>query len=203
MSTRFGSLLRLLFVWKIFDVKPDEIMQNRPDCILMQAFGQAWSYRGPSLRVIVPGPANEEIANVMTLSERGTLSPVVAQWEFSETHAAKRGELKVQKILGSREDYRNTREILQEAKEYMDQRGWKTAVIVGHPWHLARCIWTAQKLGIQVVNDQWLVQDLNADANVWNNRVDVPDNQRQTKSLWHWLPYEFMARGYSWWHNWI
>jgi hypothetical protein len=207
MQGRLRSLLRLLFIWKISDVKQDESRLDPADCILMQAFGQeeepiglgAGLYTGR----IVPGPANEAIANVMTRPYRGKLPPVIAQWEFAVTHAAMRGELEVEKVLGSRGDYRNTREILQEAKAYMDQQGWKRAVIVAHPWHLARCIWIAQKLGIETVHDQLLVQDLNAEANVWNNRVVVPDNQKQTKTLLNWLWYEFRARGYFWLKGWI
>jgi hypothetical protein len=207
MPERLWSLLRLLFVWKVSDVKQDEEQLDPADCILMQAFGQQEEPVGLGASLytsrIVPGPANEAIANVMTRSGRGKLPPVIAQWEFAVTHAATRGELEVEKVLGSRGDYRNTREILQEAKTYMDQQGWKRAVIVAHPWHLARCIWVAHKLGIETVHDQLLVQDLNNLGNAWNNHVIVPENQRQTKSLLHWLWYEFRARGYFWLKGWI
>jgi len=207
MLVRLRSLTRLLFIWRISDVKQDESRQNPPDCIIMLAFGQEVALVGLGAGVctsrIVPGPANEAIANVVTSPDRGKLPPVIAQWEFAETHAAKRGELKVLKTLGARGAYHNTREILAEAKSYMDLRGWQSAAIVAHPWHLVRCIWTAQKLGIQTVHDQHLVQDLNDQANTWNNHVELPENQKQTRSLPHWLWYELQARVYCWLRGWI
>jgi hypothetical protein len=207
MLDRLRGLLRLLFVWRISDIKQDESELNPADCILMQAFGQQVEFIGLISGLytsrIAPGPANEAIADVMIMADRGRLPPVLAQWEFAVTHAARRGELRVEKVLGSRGGYCNTREILQEAKNYMDQRGWKRAVIVAHPWHLVRCIWVAEKLGIETVHDQFLVQDLNDQANVWNNRVNVPENQMQTKSLPNWLWYELRARGYFWLKGWI
>jgi len=200
---RLRSLMRLLLVWKISNTKQDESRANPPDCIIMLAFGQAWEYRGPSLRVIMPGPANEAIADVMTTPDRGKIPPVIAQWEYAKTHAAKRGELKVVKELGSRGEYRNTREILLEAKDFMERQDWKSAAIVAHPWHLARCIWIAQNLGIQTVHDQLLVQELNDRAKIWNNQVDVPTSQRQTKSFRIWIWYEFRARIDFWHKGWI
>jgi uncharacterized SAM-binding protein YcdF (DUF218 family) len=212
MFARLWSLLRLLIVWRLSDKKPDEVASNLPDCIIMLAFGQRVIGNPPD-DMILPGPANEAIAIVMRLSSRRLtyhkskpLPPVLAQWEFAETQAFKgrpHSDFRIAQTFGRPGVYRNTREILEEAQQHMNEHGWKKAVIVAHPWHLVRCIWTAQKIGIEVVNDFHMVQDLNYHADVWNDHVDVPDNQQQTTSLRRWLWYEFRARGYFWLKGWI
>lgn len=216
MFARLRSLLRFLFFWRISDTKQDEATENPPDCIIMLAFGQKKSPIGLGAGLytseIVPGPANEAIARRMEGSNRKTtypngLPPILAQWELAETGTF-RGPLYVTRLnslqmLGARGAHHNTREILEEAIVIMDYKGWSTAVIVAHPWHLRRCIWTAEKLGIVVVHDQLLTQELNAYANIWNKNVAVPPKQLQTTSLKRWLWYEFRARIYFWLEGWI
>lgn len=207
MLERLRSLLRLLFVWK---VRPED-SGSEPDCIIMLAFGQ--EIRRTPLRPgldkikVAPGPANEAVARALVSYLRNTLReriPVLAQWEYLETNYGSSHNQKFPMVsLGENGEYLNTREILEEAKRYMDGNHWNTAIIVAHPWHLARCVWTAQRLGIEVFHDKELLEDLKANANKWNREVEVPQDQRQTTSLARWLPYELAARGYSWLRGWI
>lgn len=217
MRARLWSLLRLFIIWKK-DLSLDlpEALDERPDCLIMLAFGQA--YERVSLGIglerhrIIAGEPNEKIAEVMEGCDRSItypnqFPPILAQWEFPETRAFRapygRRSLKAFATLGVRGEYKNTREILQEAKSIMDKNGWHSAVLVAHPWHLASCQWTAQKLGIRVIHDRLLTGELNDFASVWNKGVEVPPKQEQTTSLGAWLWYEFRARGYFWLKGWI
>lgn len=217
MLVRLQSLLRLLFVWKK-DLSHDlpHPWDVRPDCLIMLAFGQAYQPVGLGAGLetsrLIPGEPNETIARALVYAGRDfgygdDLPPILAQWEFAETRVFATGgwrHPKIGAVLGLPDEYRNTREIIMEAKTMMDKRGWKTALIVAHPWHLARCQWTAQKLGIVVVHDLNLANDLNDTLDpIWNSRVQVPENQTQTTSLGAWLWYEFRARGYFWLKGWI
>lgn len=205
MLWRLWSLLRLLFVWKI---RPKD-SGGEPDCIIMLAFGQELRQvpfaPGLVADAVFPGPANERIARVVAFSEQYPYQhpPILGQWEYAGTDVAKRRHLDLELTLGAKGLYNNTRQILIQAEMYMAKKGWKTAIIVGHPWHLPRCIWTAERLGIRVVHKRVLEDDLRRTANVWNTDIAVPDDQRQTTSLVHWLWYEFRARGYFWLKGWI
>lgn len=207
MLARLRSLLRLLFVWKI---RPKD-SGGEPDCIIMLAFGQEERPiplgAGLCTHEVVPGPANEALARTTIQFLRAFLLeriPILAQWELLNTLYGEGHHRKFPIVeLGARGTYRNTREILLEAKEVMARNGWSTATIVAHPYHLARCTWVAEKLCIEVVHDRSLIQDLETFANVWNRDVGVPENQMQTTSPARWWWYELRARAYFWLKGWI
>lgn len=207
MLARLWSLLRLLFVWRIH---PKD-SEGEPDCIIMLAFGQEMRRKAarPGLDEvkIVPGFANERIGRVVAFFDGYQAHcphpPILAQWEFYDTDVGKRGFLRLELSLGSKDNYADTRQILHQADSYMALCRYKTATIVGHPWHLPRCIWIAERLGIEVIRNRRLESDLLKMANVWNQGVEVPDDQLQTTSVFHWILRELPARLYFWLKGWI
>lgn len=99
-----------------------------------------------------PGRSNEKLAEWSEYLHREYNLPLVLQWEIADcllepekTKTAK--VIREHRIKGK---YLDTYEVLSQAKDFCDEKGWKKILLAAHQDHLPRAIKTAKKLGFVV-----------------------------------------------------
>lgn len=153
------------------------------DCVIGWSFG----YRGKG-KNITPGLSNEDLANVIVRHYDGL--PKILQWEIAdayiEQNKAKAHAHPIVRIKKHRKrgKYLDTREVAIQAKEAMRQRGWKTAVLLAHPYHLPRVQEVCDQLGIDWV----ATADLRGAV-----EFDPQSTQKWTRDSEAWRGYEPLA----------
>lgn len=114
------------------------------DCVVAFAFGHRLDKN-----TITPGLSNQQIAKY--ISELHIQLPKIMQFEIAD--AFPDTSQSIYRIVRHRKPglYLDTREVAEQAKQIMDQHGWKKAIINAHPYHMPRADAVCQKLGIQTV----------------------------------------------------
>jgi hypothetical protein len=116
-------------------------------CVIALSFG----YRLGTDGVIVPGKSNERLAQFIV--ERYLDKPVIAQYEIALAIEAQTGR-RIDRVIGGRPEadaryYLGTREVLARSAAMMKSMALPSALIVAHPFHVARAKSMAKSLGIQ------------------------------------------------------
>ena len=128
-------------------------------CLIVLSFG----YRRAPTGLREPGPCNEYLSNnaLVTSHDR----PIVAQVEIDQAIRSLREGLGADYVIRSARDpqrYLDTHECGVQVRSIMDDRGWKTAVLIAHPYHLPRAqavfaaldIETATPAGVRAIWDR-------------------------------------------------
>ena len=154
---------------------------GKPDCALGFSFG----YRGKQ-RATRPGLSNQDLANVL-LKHHADL-PKILQFEIADAYVEAEGKNadSIERITKHRVEgkYLDTREVAVQAKAIMEQHGWKTALLVAHPYHMPRVQAVCNQLDIQ-----WVATPEERGA----VEFDPQSSQGWTRDLDAWRGYEPMA----------
>lgn len=173
-----------------------------PDCVIGFSFG----YRADH-RKVTPGLSNQDLANV-ALKHYANV-PKILQFEIADAYAASGGDMaKVERIskfraAGNKTNaqemaavmtHLDTREVGVQAQAIMEHRGWKTAVLLAHPFHMPRVQAVCTKLGIAWVataDERGAVEFDPLSDQKWNRDID------------HWRGYEPLALMYYRLKGWL
>ncbi len=161
------------------------------DCVIGLSFG----YRGKR-KHITPGLSNQDLANV-AIHHLSDL-PMIFQFEIADAYknAGGKNAGSIIRITKHRQPYKylDTREVLAQAKEVMDKHGWKTAVLLAHPYHMPRVQMACDRLGISwvtTVDERGAVE------------FDPQSTQKWTRSVDQWRGYEPLAMTFYRMKGWI
>jgi uncharacterized SAM-binding protein YcdF (DUF218 family) len=151
------------------------------DCVLGFSFG----YRGKG-KSVTPGLSNQDLANVCSKQFAGL--PKILQFEIADAYeqAGGEGAEKVLRISKHRRkgQYLDTREVAEQGQRLMAKQGWKTAVLLAHPYHMPRIQMVCTHLGIN-----WVATDDLRGA----VEFDPQSTQKWTRSVDQWRGYEPLA----------
>lgn len=151
-------------------------------CVIVCSFGHRISPDGK----IIPGLANEYLANAVEM--RFPDKPVIAQYEIGLAMSEFVSGRDADYVVGYPDDprgkheYVDTRSVLEKSASIMREKGWRTAVVVGHPYHLPRIDSVAEALNI------YTVSPVGIDP-VW----DLESSQPWTRSPVRWRRREIVA----------
>lgn len=101
-------------------------------------------------RVDGPGLTNEALAKVITKLQRLRPLPLILQKEI----ALCLPDLPETIVISEHrfpDKYLHTHEVLSQAKKICEERGWKKAIIIAHPYHYWRALRTTEKLGLGII----------------------------------------------------
>ena len=168
------------------------------DCILVQSFGVRTE--DPDNLVRQGGPINEDLGYLASRYAKEYKIPVIAQWEVARSVALRNQHLFLE--VGRPEDgYIDTRWVLARAKEKMEELGYHKAIVLAQRYHLPRCIWVAEELGITVLEPEDFLSTIRQEVQLWDN--SFLQEHKQTRDPWHWFPYDLAARLVFWLRGWI
>jgi len=117
-------------------------------CVVALSFG----YRRAPTGLREPGPCNEYLASTALATNHGR--PIIAQAEIDQAIRSLREGLGADYVIRSArnpERYLDTHECALQVRSIMDDRGWKTAVLIAHPHHLPRAREVFAGLDIETV----------------------------------------------------
>ena len=101
-----------------------------------------------------PGLANLFLGDIVgEISIKENL-PIIAQIEVANALNALPVPLKLIEVIKEHRikgKYLDTYEVLSQAKEIMEKKGWNIAILVAHPAHLPRCKKVLEKMGVKVI----------------------------------------------------
>lgn len=159
------------------------------DCVIGLSFG----YRGKG-KNIQPGLSNEDLAAFA--AKNFTDLPKILQFEIADAYESNGGMGKVLRVSKHRVagKYLDTREVVAQAKEIMRQRGWKTAVLLAHPYHMPRVQRVCNALKVRWVAVEGLQGSI---------EFDLKSTQKWTRDLDHWRGYEPQALAYYQAKGWL
>ncbi len=164
--------------------------EGEADCVVGFSFG----YRGK--RHVTPGLSNQDLANV-ALKDHAEL-PKIFQFEIADAYLKAGGKDadKIIRISKHRvpKKYLDTYEVALQAKEIMERKGYRTALLLAHPYHMPRVQAVATRLGID-----W-VADADERGAV---EFDPLSTQKWTRSLDKWRGYEPLALMYYRLKGWL
>lgn len=118
------------------------------DCAIAFAFGI--NRLDPA---VAPGQSNRDLASFVV--ENCSQLPIIAQQEVAEMLQPTRQSselIVISRHRASADKYLDTREVAEQAYALMGTRGWSSAVIVAHPFHIARATAVCGRLGIQTIS---------------------------------------------------
>lgn len=172
------------------------------DCIIGFSFG----YRSVRKKVL-PGLSNQDLANV-ALKHYPDL-PKILQFEIADAYVEAGGDasniIRITKFRGhsQKEDaaemddvakHLDTREVAAQAQLIMKQRGWKSALLLAHPYHMPRVQAVCTRLGID-----WVTTGDERGA----VEFDPMSAQKWTRNLDQWRGYEPLALMYYRLKGWL
>jgi hypothetical protein len=143
------------------------------DCVIGFSFGYLDNADG-----IKPGKSNQQLADFIEANFPN--APLLLQFEINDALRRRESNLVVRESR-TESEYLNSREVADQALEYMQKRDWKTAVIVTHPAMEARNDAICKALGIitvtpegleEVEYDQNSAQPWTRDMGSWWTRED-------------------------------
>jgi uncharacterized SAM-binding protein YcdF (DUF218 family) len=150
----------------------------KADCVIGFSFGYRGKPEHPE-----PGLSNEDLATV-ALRHYAKL-PKIFQVEIATAYETAGGvdsdavfRIAKHHIEG---EYLDTREVAVQAKEQMDKRGWRTALILAHPNHMPRADAVCRALGIETVVPAEVKGAV---------EFDPQSTQKWTRDLTSWREYE-------------
>lgn len=154
---------------------------DQADCVVGLSFG----YRGP-LGKVSPGLSNQDLAYVAG-KHYGKL-PKILQFEIADAYVESgfKNATKIIRIEKHRQKgkYLDTYEVLAQALEQMQAHGWKTALLLAHPYHMPRVQLVCDRLGLKWV----ATADLEGAV-----EFDPLSTQKWTTGLDKWRGYEPLA----------
>ncbi len=166
------------------------------DCVIGFSFG----YRGKD-NAREPGLSNQDLAN--TAIQHYSKLPKIFQSEITDAYTASGGP-KAQEIhtIATRKSTSrtlaahdlDTREVAVQAKAIMERQGYKTAVLLAHPYHMPRVELVCSKLGIA-----WVATPDERGA----IDFDPLSSQKWTRDLDSWRGYEPLAMTYYRLKGWV
>ena len=173
------KFLQLFKVWKRPVPSPVEDF-SKVDAVIAIPFGS----HNESQPV---GRSNASIAALLiSLHIRFNL-PIGTQWEIAECNQA----IPCEVIVGPRfAPHITTPEFFAAIK--MARPEWKTIILVAHPDHIQRCVWTAEKMSYKV-----LIPDVSTIP------YDPASSQWWCRGRAVFLFWELAARLVCWWKGWI
>lgn len=150
-------------------------------CVVTVSFG----YRLGRDGIRQPGPCNEYLATIALGTSNGR--PIVAQTEIDQAIRSLQAGTGADYVIRSARDpqrYLDTHELALQVRCIMNDRGWKTAVLIAHPHHLPRAqavfaaldIETATPAGVRAIWDP-------RSSQVWT-RSRPPWAVRELSALW-------------------
>ncbi len=117
------------------------------DCIIGFSFGYAENMVDGK-KTVQPGKSNLQLAAF--IEANFTRLPLIVQFEIADGLVVTKPALVVKEHRQAGE-YLNSREIAEQALEYMRVNNWNTAVIVTHPAMEARNDAICRKLGMETI----------------------------------------------------
>lgn len=114
------------------------------DCVIALSFG--FRKVGDSIE---PGISNQDLAGF--IYERYSKLPKILQSEVADAMPSSTQD--IYRIEKHRQPgvYLDSSEVVLQAKEIMDKKGWAKAVLIAHPNHMPRVDALCQKIGINTV----------------------------------------------------
>ncbi|MDD5431052.1 MAG: hypothetical protein PHP03_02395 [Candidatus Pacebacteria bacterium] len=174
----WGKLFKCFFCWGVrSDVQYWKLRKNAYEnkVIVGQSFGQ-----GPGKK---PGRSNEDLAYIANkLKNYPYVDGMILQFEiadaFSEESKIPPENFPDENIYVIREHstsdkYLDTYEVLRQAKEICDKRGWKKIVILAHPLHQWRVLMTAKKIFDEILVAEAESVAYDKDSVQWWTRSDI------------------------------
>lgn len=136
------------------------------DCVIGFSFG----YRETKLG-IEPGISNYQIASYIENNLRDL--PLILQFEINNALVKRKSELVIRESR-QKGEYLHSREIAEQAYIFMNQKGWKSAVIVTHQAMEARNDALCAKLGITTIAPEGLIIDYDPESvQPWTRNQDA------------------------------
>lgn len=136
------SLWRCLFIWQIPPAEETEL--KTAEAIVTQAFS--------SLKNGKPGSGNIILAGIARNLHRKYSLPILAQEEVAQalidcslTPLTPYATITKECTGGGW----NTLNIAKAQEEICRSRGWRKVIVVAHPVHMGRAVWTYAKLGLK------------------------------------------------------
>jgi hypothetical protein len=177
------------------------------DCVI----GFSYGYRSKSHRV-TPGLSNEDLADI-ALKHYANL-PKILQFEIADAYSALGAEdaervsritrpdnigdvdldRSGQGVMQHADLALDTKQVALQAKAVMGKKGWKTALLLAHPYHMPRVQAVCDHYGIS-----WVADSDERGA----VEFDPRSSQRWTRDLGHWRGYEPLALCYYRLKGWL
>jgi len=134
----FKKLIECFFCWK---VRPRGDLR-KAQVIVAQSFG---------CRENEPGISNETMARLAWKIRQKLHLSMILQWEIAEALPEKSRDLWIIERHREEGKYLDTYEVLDQAKEIIKEQGWRTAVLIAHPWQIWRAMAVFKKMGIKII----------------------------------------------------
>jgi hypothetical protein len=161
---------------------------RQADCILGFAFGRL----GGESKVR-PGLSNEQLATIAR--KHFPCLPAILQWEVADAYPPGGPGPLILRIDQHRQPgrYLDTRELAEQARFLMAQRGWKRAVLLAQGHHVPRALRVCRRLGIDTVLPEGL------------ERIAFCPGSSQpwTRSAGAWYRRECLALLHHAWKGWL
>lgn len=173
------KFLQIFKVWKKSVPSPVEDF-SEADAVIAIPFGS----HNQSQPV---GTSNASIATLLASLHTKFNLPIGTQWEIADGNPATSCEVTVGPRFAP---HITTPEFFAAIKKAHPE--WKTIILVAHPDHIQRCVWTAEKMSYKV-----LIPDVSTVP------YDLASSQWWCRSRTVFLCWELMARLVCWWNGWI
>lgn len=113
--------------------------------------GEVFIAQSYGLRKDSPGTSNEKLADEIRRFHSFYPHPLILQWEVADCleDLKKWIVLRIEKHRTPGK-YLDSKEVKTQAAIEMKKRGWKTAILISHPWQNWRCKKILEHLGTQV-----------------------------------------------------
>ena len=164
---------------------------EKADCLIVFSFG----YRGRRKQA-TPGLSNQDLAN-LAIKYYAEL-PKIMQFEVADAYTAAHGpdNAPIVRIEKHRKPgvYLDTREVAVQAKRIMAENGWKSPVLLAHPYHMPR---------VQAVCSSLKIDWSAGKEEVGAVEFDPLSSQGWTTSLDKWRGYEPLAIIYYRMKGWL